>query len=194
MSHTTVASLTVDFESNLDGRQPDTVFFADSRTVGVGVVGEWDTVDLDRPFEYNGTDNLLVEVTWNGLGGGDEDAVVRYGFSSDGTYRRAWEWDWQAATAQRADNCEYNTLFGFTDAGIVEVAPRNPQGRMKTTVVRNVLVLDDDSPSILLDASGRRTIELVPGANDLSRLQSGIYFLRKGTGVAAIRQRIVLAR
>ncbi len=177
MTHTTVTSLTTDFEANLDGGQLDTVFFASIRTMGVGVVGAWDTVNFDRPFEYNGRDNLLVEVTWNGLGEGDEDAVLQYGFSPDGTYRRAWFWDWQADTAERADNHAYNTLIGFENIGIIEVGSGRIPRRLETTFARSTFRLQGSETARLLDTNGRTVADLAPGENDVRHLVPGVYFV-----------------
>jgi hypothetical protein len=49
-----------------------------------------------------------------------------------------------------------------------------------------------------LDISGRRVLDLTPGANDVSRLSPGVYFLRgpeteEGRPVTAVR-RIVVTR
>jgi hypothetical protein len=62
------------------------------------------------------------------------------------------------------------------------------------TVVRNILFLPPSSfrihPSSLLDISGRRVRTLHSGANDLSRLPPGVYFIRAGQSTIG---RIVLA-
>jgi len=57
------------------------------------------------------------------------------------------------------------------------------------TIVRNVLLLGD-CPRIgtvpkaaLLDISGRKVLDLRVGANDVSRLPAGIYFVRSSSGV-----------
>jgi aminopeptidase N len=53
------------------------------------------------------------------------------------------------------------------------------------TVVRGVLLLQVDSRQHsayrtgLLDVSGRRVMQLVPGPNDVSRLSPGVYFVRQ---------------
>jgi len=50
------------------------------------------------------------------------------------------------------------------------------------TVSRNVLYLPQStssSPSCLLDVSGRKVLDLHPGANDLRRLSPGVYFVRE---------------
>lgn len=192
MGHTTVSSLTTDFEANLGGGRLDTVFFSPIRAMGVGVVGAWDTVNLDRSFEYNGRDNLLVEVTWNGLGEGDEDAVLQYGFSPDGTYRRAWFWDWQATTAERADNHAYNTLIGFENIGIVEVGSGRISHRLQTAFVRNTLRLSGSEPAELLDATGRRLSTLSSGDNDVGHLAPGVYFVRGAVDGLRTARKIVI--
>jgi hypothetical protein len=50
------------------------------------------------------------------------------------------------------------------------------------TIVRGQLILPGSAfgvrSSELLDASGRRVLELRPGTNDLSRLPAGVYFIR----------------
>uniref|UniRef100_A0A7C4CAD4 Right handed beta helix domain-containing protein n=1 Tax=candidate division WOR-3 bacterium TaxID=2052148 RepID=A0A7C4CAD4_UNCW3 len=78
----------------------------------------------------------------------------------------------------------YHYPTGFP-VGIFE-APRMAGGRATTraTIVRGVLMLDvwtqrSGNRAELLDAAGRRVLELRPGANDLSRLAPGVYFAPK---------------
>jgi aminopeptidase N len=66
----------------------------------------------------------------------------------------------------------------------VEESPRPQAASYKpgATVVRGVLHLrpsasTSSSPSWLLDISGRKTLELRPGPNDVSRLPPGVYFV-----------------
>ena len=52
-----------------------------------------------------------------------------------------------------------------------------------TTVVRGVLFLADcpstsANPSCLLDVSGRKVLDLQPGANDVRAQVPGVYFVR----------------
>jgi hypothetical protein len=74
-----------------------------------------------------------------------------------------------------------------------------PAARLGATIVRNVLCLsaasNSKAPGWLLDAAGRKVTELRPGANDVSRLAPGIYFVRaqdsrmlgfKDSGVAKV--------
>jgi hypothetical protein len=67
------------------------------------------------------------------------------------------------------------------------VAEQRGQGRRgtppATTVVRGVLRLEDSRQNTgygaeLIDASGRKVMKLQPGANDVSRLSPGAYFVR----------------
>jgi len=55
------------------------------------------------------------------------------------------------------------------------------------TIVRSVLLiprsLDPSIPCPLLDISGRRVLDLHVGANDISHLSPGVYFVRKASGV-----------
>jgi hypothetical protein len=70
------------------------------------------------------------------------------------------------------------------------------------TVVRNVLFLPKMGtvPILrsLLDASGRKVMDLQPGANDISRLSPGVYFIREGLGTGGEgpgkTQKVVVAR
>jgi hypothetical protein len=78
----------------------------------------------------------------------------------------------------------------------IEEQAATPADRQRSpaTVVRGTLRLpavdagDEESP-VLLDAAGRRVIDLYPGPNDLSRLAPGVYFcrLRAGDGNRTVK-------
>jgi len=64
-----------------------------------------------------------------------------------------------------------------------------------TTIVRGTLSLrttmsDSRSGAALLDAAGRKVMELVPGRNDVSGLESGVYFVR----IARTARKVLLVR
>jgi hypothetical protein len=66
-------------------------------------------------------------------------------------------------------------------------------GKVGPTIIRGVLFLNGDCPrtgtvpkAALLDALGRKVIELRPGANDVRRLSPGVYFAREVSGVRRI--------
>jgi hypothetical protein len=68
-------------------------------------------------------------------------------------------------------------------------------GRVPPSVVRGVLRLDQssvgDSPlRELLDISGRRVVQLRPGANDIRHVTPGVYFVR---GQASTIRRVIIA-
>jgi hypothetical protein len=79
-------------------------------------------------------------------------------------------------------------------SGPVLVAPRPAE----VTVVRGVLRLagegtvDDRFPVTLLDAAGRRVMELRPGDNDVSCLAPGVYFVRAAADRRTVR--VILTR
>jgi len=62
--------------------------------------------------------------------------------------------------------------------------------RLTASVIRNVLLLPGapsskpQAASCLLDAAGRRALDLHPGSNDVSRLAPGVYFVREAQAQA----------
>jgi hypothetical protein len=78
-----------------------------------------------------------------------------------------------------------------------EPAARTNRVRASATIVRGVLELTRKSGTVpaklgavpifaLLDISGRKVLDLHPGANDVSRLAPGVYFARHSARVARI--------
>lgn len=65
---TAVTEVTANWVANYGGNTPITVFSRDSIEIETSPL-EWFVFDLDEPFVYNGTDNLLVEIEWNGKSG-----------------------------------------------------------------------------------------------------------------------------
>jgi len=70
-------------------------------------------------------------------------------------------------------------------AGVEESQqPQASSLKLTPTVVRGMLFLPPASgvecgaSSVLLDVAGRRVLDLSPGPNDVSRLSSGVYFVR----------------
>jgi len=96
------------------------------------------------------------------------------------------------------------TLLKYTSGGGVEEAMHPPTGATAgnaATIVRGVLLLQVDSRqhsvfrADLLDAMGRKVLDLQPGANDVSRLSSGVYFIASrwaGVGDRAESVRVVI--
>ena len=107
----------------------------------------------------------------------------------------AWRW------------CHYQFLLAGEPAmpvwvpeeGGVEECPKPQASKRKRepTVVRRVLFPADGTgtssgPSWLLDATGRRVLELLAGANDLGQLSAGVSFVRRPD--VAVTDRIVVVR
>jgi hypothetical protein len=87
----------------------------------------------------------------------------------------------------------YGQLWFATNnpAAVAEAPPQQPIGVPPlATVIRNVLVLgavgsrqNTAYRAELLDAAGRKVADLQPGANDVSKLAPGVYFIREGRGI-----------
>ncbi len=125
MCHTSVTSLSSTFDDNYGGRTPVWVFHQDSGFVRGGEPDVWDTVALSTPFDYNGTDNLLVEVVWQGTASG----LSAYSWFSNAFagIRRASAWnitDTLVVQANTRDRWFYNTRIGFrsypNDVGVLD--------------------------------------------------------------------------
>lgn len=81
--------------------------------------------------------------------------------------------------------------------GLEEVPGATPAPARVPTVVRGVLNLDagPGAAAVLLDAAGRKVMELAPGANQLGRLTPGVYFCRvTGDGSEVSHRLVVLGR
>ena len=80
-----------------------------------------------------------------------------------------------------------NTVFAGSYIDDVQVIGRRIR---LPSIARGVLLQpsaigSERQPSSLLDISGRKVMTLGPGANDVSRLAAGVYFVREGTQATA---------
>jgi len=84
---------------------------------------------------------------------------------------------------------DYLTLAYATVTAVKE--PPNVERRAPNrgaTIVRGVLFLQGlGTRAVLLDVTGRKVFELHAGANDISRLAPGVYFIRSGPTAASRR-------
>jgi len=92
-------------------------------------------------------------------------------------------------------------LHGHTPgAGVSESHPSHPaRPYVSATVARGILFLPEAATrkpqaASLMDAAGRRVLELRPGANDFSRLSPGVYFIRFSAGGRVSTGRLTLVR
>ena len=82
MCHTRLDSLTTSYVNNYDGRTPVNVINRSRLNVASASPETWVAFDFDVPFDYDGAENLIVEVWWeddNGAGG-----AARYGNAGGG--------------------------------------------------------------------------------------------------------------
>jgi YVTN family beta-propeller protein len=76
------------------------------------------------------------------------------------------------------------TVVSDTMLGIEESQPQASSRKPQATVVRGVLFVGDRPrmgtvpKAVLLDAAGRKVLDLHPGANDVRMLAPGVYFVR----------------
>ncbi|MFO7675677.1 MAG: T9SS type A sorting domain-containing protein [bacterium] len=104
--------------------------------------------------------------------------------------RAAWEWPTYQFDMARTG------LYRAWQTGVRErPAPGSSAFTPNATIVRGSLNLHSatsnlQSAIVLLDASGRKVMALAPGANDVSRLAPGVYFVRD----ASVVHRVLVAR
>ena len=101
-----------------------------------------------------------------------------------------------------AGNPEVYAVYRVLAHPGIEESPNDKVGMTKSgpTIVRGVLVLPasprprvSESPC-LLDACGRKAMELQPGANDVSHLSPGVYFVREAQAQAHAVRKVVVTR
>jgi YVTN family beta-propeller protein len=112
-------------------------------------------------------------VGWFSLGGGDfEPHVFAYNPGSNLVYG--------------VDPDDVAAVAVFTDSGGTGVREERQMRKVESgaTIVRGVLEMPltaycSPLTASLLDISGRKVLDLKPGANDISRLAPGVYFVRE---------------
>ncbi|MBM3330673.1 hypothetical protein FJY68_02325 [candidate division WOR-3 bacterium] len=137
---------------------------------------------------FNSPTGLDIDSGW-----GASYAVGEASPVSDPTYfltRREFPVDvpvWHTRSAvARGEDTVVTVAMAWIDsvAGVAESPkPQAASYALEPTIVRGVLFLpksasSSSSTSCLLDISGRKVMVLEPGANDVSRLSPGVYFIR----------------
>jgi DNA-binding beta-propeller fold protein YncE len=96
---------------------------------------------------------------------------------------RCMAWD---AIDNRVFQATTSRLYVYRDGPYgIEEQPSVPLKRRHATIVRGALFLPQASgvrrgaSSVLLDISGRKVLDLQPGANDVRKLPAGVYFVRQ---------------
>jgi hypothetical protein len=81
MCHTSFEELTANFSDNYDNNTPVLVATADPLTVNVGL-DDWFGFDLSPQFDYDGGNNLIVEIRWQNQTMGDKVNTWAYNTNS----------------------------------------------------------------------------------------------------------------
>jgi hypothetical protein len=108
-------------------------------------------------------------------------------------------------TSELALRCKWAREYFEQLTGVAEQPPAPHNVQPLATIVRKVLLLPRDMTElpgnsdrvprpVLLDVSGRRVLDLKPGANDVSRLSPGVYFLREAQAHAQAVRKVIIAR
>ena len=166
------------------------IVFSGSWTIPANV-DDWITIDFDKPFHYNGTDNLLIAIDEN-----TDDFQIRYfrftevagsvlGYSSD---------------SDNPDPYDLGTFSGFKEVGhqrsniklVFGAATDVTEIGMKAMSVhpnptREVLMIDDAEGETvsIYDAKGRLVMqEVYHGQLYVGHLEGGVYVVATGKGVS----------
>ncbi len=103
LCHTSATELSTTFDNNYTGNTPVEVMNVGSLLVG-NAGNVW--MDWDIDFDYNNTDNLLVEILWNG----DAGVAVPIWRTTETVPRRLYAWDDNATTGTVGNQCYYVKL------------------------------------------------------------------------------------
>ena len=191
MAHTPLTALGPRFEDNYHFNEPETVFTAASREAGTSTAGQWCNIELDIPFEYDGSMNLLIEVTWQSA----------TGVSVQVRCPRWSEERWLAAPDREASSgttrpLRHDARIGFALPGGIEAGPAPlPPTRFRlgpNPLTGGIAALElagvrgSRLRAAVYDAVGHRVLDmdLTPGPAgsniplDLRALGTGIYLVR----------------
>lgn len=86
IGHTTLDSLTLNFNDNFTSDKTLCVYNVDVNMSGSA--GDWKNINLSyNTFDYNGTDNLIIDVKWTGCGSAD---AYTWAYDTPGYYQVVW--------------------------------------------------------------------------------------------------------
>jgi len=191
LCHTSVTELGTEFAANYGGNSPKTILDADSLLVGTGVNTTWYYFPAD--FNYNNTDNLLLEIAWRG----DQGQTVRFWRNANGATRRLYAPNNDTAAYGSVDGVmAYYARLGFLPTGVSE--PRSPAQiepglTVAPTLGRPPFRLTLPGPGadvVVCDVMGRE-LERVPvhGSEAIwnpERASPGAYLVRARGGFARV--------
>src|SRR4030042_2206283 len=209
--HTSVTQLATTFDNNYSGNTPVEVIAKDTLLIG-GPQNTW--MDWDVYFSYNNTDNLLVEIKWNG----DAGTSIALWRTSESVPRRLYAWDDNASSGTQQNTGNHVRLTLVTNTGIEEnTLPYNqtnislqsiPNPFIDVTAISYTVTTASDITLEIYDALGRQVKQLVhtrqipgsyniqwDGTDDVNRpVENGVYFCRFVNDANSIVKPIVLLK
>jgi len=192
---TSVTELDSAFEENYAGNTPVVALEANPLTLN-WTNDTWHGLAFNYPYDYDGTQNLIIEYRWSG---DDGNSVYDRGFYTTGN--RACNANSATAPTGVPRNYMPRHRIFYSTTGIADPASRHSSFGIRHSIsafpnpTRGPVSVHLLSPSRLsvVDASGRtvltRTLEpSTPGtlSLDLSSLRPGLYFLRAGTATVPL--------
>ncbi len=121
LCHTSVSALVSSFVANYGGNTPVVILQADTLIVGTGQNLTWYYFPSD--FEYNNTDNLLLEISWRG----DEGRRVKFWRNPNGSTDRRCSTPNDTAKYGSPDDVQaYHARIGFIPTGVAEPKEQLP--------------------------------------------------------------------
>jgi hypothetical protein len=149
LAHTNLADLTPTFENNRVGAWT-TVLSEASYNLSAPLHPGWASINIDNNFMYNGNDNLLIDITWNG---GDYWGASGYGgpvlaiSNAAGYTSRVCENDYLSATGA-TDDIIYNIRALFADsASLTWSTPTQPSSSPFTASVSGRTLIITPQPN-----------------------------------------------
>jgi hypothetical protein len=106
IGYSSVPSLGNNFDGNYQAGTRSLVFWEEDVTVSAPLPDEWFQIDLEDPFFYNGTGNLIIEYSWPSGSG----AVYNWNWSDD--IERSLTGEWEAVTGFTTQDCPHILLSG----------------------------------------------------------------------------------
>lgn len=109
MGHTALSELTTTYDNNWSST-PVQVYSNPMVQLGGLASGDLVNFPFDSNFEYNGTDNLLVEFVWNGPN--ETGSLYVFGWIAEGN-RVLFEKEHDASTGTLSDEAAYMEIEAF---------------------------------------------------------------------------------
>ncbi|MEO0082196.1 MAG: hypothetical protein ABIL25_07895 [candidate division WOR-3 bacterium] len=202
LCHTSVSQLGSEFAANYSGNTPQTILDVDSLLVGTGSNGTW--YYFPAGFNYNNTDNLLLEIAWRG----DAGQTVTFWRNPNGTNRRLFAYNDDEAQYGTVDNVmAYHARIGFVPTAVTE--PKLPVSQPPLFEVRpsvgrppfRVLVNGVVSGELAVCDITGRTLERLPVVGNgwageavwnPANIRAGVYLVRPVSGPARPGVRVVV--